>query len=701
MGFLKYQATRAKRTATVGLANDLGSFSGLEVSVYDGFDGDFKTFQDVSKQETDAEPSKKQNKGFQQRAKAFLKRKKKDKQAIAPLAQQNQGGKHASSSKSSENLSVYTNGVLTSSEPFKVTLDHVADLVLDLETAVVVGAKRPLRALKMLLLLSGSNSNNTTKSARETRIDMVRADEGKLVPVLLSFLNRCMVQSKEHTLALLLLGNLSIPHENKKAIALDCKGAEILATLLCEDPSSHLLALVLVNLTYDSATSDSSVLESTTTAIEVTAAKSTNDEKAEEIKVISSNLSNAQSNAMTLNQELLATNDQTALVESLAFALRVSSLTPKEYEKRRETIEDCNFVSDEYLSPATRLSILMAKDQQLRCTPKESQRTHHRRRVLPATASPEQILKQLKSNEQELHRWGSIDGTIVGVDVKPDGGVSNSKDVPLHPPPMVEPTKQMYPETAKWCLSALRNLGKPCHGDATAAHVLIKSGVFSLVVQCITTLGSNTTMNTLLNSGFHTRVARMGAEQLKGPLSTNIGISSALVAIPKRQESIDTNFLSASYCSQNVPRPFSDTGAVVQGGDESKPERESKRPISSLGPFANSPDTWESNSMQDAALSIVLNLAASCNSREYMYEPHVVKVLTMIAEYPTLLGKSMRNNLNEKDFETMTFQALKAVSMIIPCIENNDRFLCLLMRQSLFFFLKCSVFLRREWLSRT
>ena len=467
-------------------------------------------------------------------------------------------------------------------------------------------------------------------------------------------------------------------------IAIDYNGAEILAKLLCEDPSSHLVALVLVNLTYDSS------LESNTTAIEVMVAD--NDRNTNKINVIYSNnnvpIGSASGTRLSSNKELLATNGKTALVESLAFALRVSSLTREEYEKRRETIEDCNF-SHEYLSPSTRLSILMAKDQQLRSISKRKLETLRRPKVLPATASPELILKQLRSNEHELQHWGRIDGALIDEDESnrniKSGANTNAQQqqFQLHSPPIVERSKQVYPETTKWCLSALRNLTKPCNHDTTAAHALIKSGVFSLVVQCITTIGdssrNSTCINTMINTGASTAamiVARMGALELEEPSTqyeaTKTTISPALV----NQQQLDNNFLSASYgtiSSQNVTGNFSDTGAVVKNGNgasvNSKPnELEFTRPPLQLGPFTNSPCSWESNSMQDAALSIVLNLSASCKSREYMFEPRVIKVLTMIAEYPRLMGRTLRKNKHNfmlKDCETMNFQALKAVREIL------------------------------------
>ncbi|OEU12141.1 hypothetical protein FRACYDRAFT_244402 [Fragilariopsis cylindrus CCMP1102] len=148
-----------------------------------------------------------------------------------------------------------------------VTLDHVPDLILDLETAVIVNAKRPMRALQMLFKLSSSSSGPTSSSnTNTTRIGMVHQkmidnNDGndneryrygqQLVLTLLKYIKRCTPQSNEHNLALIVLNNLSIPPENKKTIALDCNGIEILSKLLCEDPSCHLIAIVLVNLTYD------------------------------------------------------------------------------------------------------------------------------------------------------------------------------------------------------------------------------------------------------------------------------------------------------------------------------------------------------------------------------------------------------------------------------------------------------------------
>ncbi len=79
---------------------------------------------------------------------------------------------------------------------------------------------------------------------------LVHDNNNKLLPVLLQFLQRCESGSQEQYLCLLVLNNLSIPDENKRIIALDCRGVHLLSRILCENPSCHLVAIILVNLTF-------------------------------------------------------------------------------------------------------------------------------------------------------------------------------------------------------------------------------------------------------------------------------------------------------------------------------------------------------------------------------------------------------------------------------------------------------------------
>jgi hypothetical protein len=118
-----------------------------------------------------------------------------------------------------------------------VTLEHIPDLILDLESAVETSAKRPARALRMLFALSESSSsdgpNDMSLNRNHMRIEMVHRfnhvpqndrpqdlvsniHTGALIPALFRFLKRCQHSSYEQYLSLLVLNNISIPLENKR-----------------------------------------------------------------------------------------------------------------------------------------------------------------------------------------------------------------------------------------------------------------------------------------------------------------------------------------------------------------------------------------------------------------------------------------------------------------------------------------------------
>jgi hypothetical protein len=65
--------------------------------------------------------------------------------------------------------------------------------------------------------------------------------------------------------------------------------------------------------------------------------------------------------------------------------------------------------------------------------------------------------------------------------------------------------------------------------------------------------------------------------------------------------------------------------------------------------------------MQDAALSVVMNLAASTASREYINDALTIKVLSCISEYPRTLVNE-ENCISKEQIQQMNFQCLKAVS---------------------------------------
>ena len=111
-----------------------------------------------------------------------------------------------------------------------VTLEHLPDLILDLESAVATSAEQSARALRMLFALSehAQDGNRNQEGGpgieyNRNRIEMVHSntEDRPLVPVLFQFLLRCQPNSSEQHMALLVLNNISIPPENKRVSRMD------------------------------------------------------------------------------------------------------------------------------------------------------------------------------------------------------------------------------------------------------------------------------------------------------------------------------------------------------------------------------------------------------------------------------------------------------------------------------------------------
>jgi hypothetical protein len=92
-------------------------------------------------------------------------------------------------------------------------MDHLPDLILELEATQETSSSQSSRVLKMLFSLS-------EPAESQNRIDMVAQEEGRLVPALLNFLVRCARNSSEQYLTLLVLNNISIPAETKRVSSL-------------------------------------------------------------------------------------------------------------------------------------------------------------------------------------------------------------------------------------------------------------------------------------------------------------------------------------------------------------------------------------------------------------------------------------------------------------------------------------------------
>eukprot|EP00548_Thalassiothrix_antarctica_P001734 CAMPEP_0194138912 /NCGR_PEP_ID=MMETSP0152-20130528/8650_1 /TAXON_ID=1049557 /ORGANISM="Thalassiothrix antarctica, Strain L6-D1" /LENGTH=651 /DNA_ID=CAMNT_0038836565 /DNA_START=68 /DNA_END=2023 /DNA_ORIENTATION=+ len=106
------------------------------------------------------------------------------------------------------------------------------------------GPKAAPRALRQLFEISDLKPNQVS-----LRVEMV-AENKRLIPILLEFLQNCEFGSSEQYLTLLVLNNLSIPKSNKRLIAIEYGGASILSNMLCKDVSCHLMSIILVNLSF-------------------------------------------------------------------------------------------------------------------------------------------------------------------------------------------------------------------------------------------------------------------------------------------------------------------------------------------------------------------------------------------------------------------------------------------------------------------
>jgi hypothetical protein len=121
---------------------------------------------------------------------------------------------------------------------------------LSAESSPDPSSEPPSRALRSLFSLSEHASSHKDRVAMVQWKSQNEGDPSSLVPALLDFLSRCQRDTSEQYLAMLVLNNISIPHENKRCIALDYGGVKTLGRLLCQDPGCHLLVIILVNLTF-------------------------------------------------------------------------------------------------------------------------------------------------------------------------------------------------------------------------------------------------------------------------------------------------------------------------------------------------------------------------------------------------------------------------------------------------------------------
>jgi hypothetical protein len=136
------------------------------------------------------------------------------------------------------------------------SIDRLAGLIQDIASCGETFEEIPARALRILFTLSEDHVLHEIN-----RIRMVREANSGLVPTILNFLHKCEPNSSEQYLALLVLNNLSIPSENKRIVAIDCNGGKILSKMLCKNPESSLVCIILVNLCFCDANLRSQLLK--------------------------------------------------------------------------------------------------------------------------------------------------------------------------------------------------------------------------------------------------------------------------------------------------------------------------------------------------------------------------------------------------------------------------------------------------------
>ncbi len=190
------------------------------------------------------------------------------------------------------------------------------------------------------------------------------------------------------------------------------------------------------------------------------------------------------------------------------------------------------------------------------------------------------------------------------------------------------PFGQQFPETARWCLSALKNLTRP-QQDGSVCQILIDTGVVPIILRYITVGGNplNAVHEYKRDSSEH-----HGSESSSSDTPTPVDPTQRYVCMAREGKSRLSPCLN--LCRFVVP---------------------SEEP-------SNDPSMWDSHSMQDSALSIAMNLAATASSRSYVRDIHGIRILTHIAESRDRALTANRDYSIE-EIKQLEFQCMKAVSL--------------------------------------
>jgi len=274
-----------------------------------------------------------------------------------------------------------------------------------------------------------------------------------------------------------------------QVIAIDCGVVYKLCRLLCRDPSCHIIAIILVNLSF----------------------------------------------ADTELRKQLVSSSKIELMDALSYSLWVACATPEEQLCRIPLEMDNIFLS------------------------------------------PREILKQAMEQEYKYEEESSELYKVL-----------NDR--------FFDTSRLLYPETARWCLCALKNLTRPAKDTAVAARELCRTGIVPLILRIIT-------------------IAKIISDEY----------------VDYEINSRNSSFLSID--------------------EDSLGNMETLEPQ-----YGNLPCTWLANSIQDVALFTILHLSAYQSVRNEILQMNIIQILSLIVDYPK--NRFIENESNERAIAN--FQRLKA-----------------------------------------
>jgi hypothetical protein len=203
--------------------------------------------------------------------------------------------------------------------------------------------------------------------------------------------------------------------------------------------------------------------------------------------------------------------------------------------------------------------------------------------------------------------------------------------------PWPDPSRQMFPDTARWCICALHHLTRPIlqhhpskpteiHASYSTAMALIRTGIVSHLLRCI-------------------RVV-------------------AMLKIPSKEASMKP-FMSSLACN---------TPSMIEEMSETNSSPAHSRMICS----ANDPSTWVKETAQDAALFVVMNIAVDPLGRKFLlgHDTDVVSLLSTISDSCRApdVAITLQPNVVDESIHISRFQCIKARMSIAYLVGSEGHY---------------------------